>query len=168
MSFCECGCGREVKPGNRFINGHNVCGLKRSDETRAKMRVATKRRFGVHPVTDSTKRKIRLSRIAYFEREGSREANGISQTQRFIDHPVTEETRERLSVSITNSDAHKDAQKRQVGGMDIVQHHYIYDHSDLSLNTVGMTRSDHSGLHLLLRRLKYIVPHINDNRMEVL
>lgn len=23
MSLCECGCGGEAKPGNRFIHGHN-------------------------------------------------------------------------------------------------------------------------------------------------
>ena len=47
------------------------------------------------------------------------------------------------------------------GGNDLVNHHYIYDESDLSLNTVQMTRSDHSRLHWLLERLGYIVPHIN-------
>lgn len=47
------------------------------------------------------------------------------------------------------------------GGMDIVQHHYIYDESDLSKYTVGITRSDHMRLHRLLQKLGYIVPHIN-------
>lgn len=46
---------------------------------------------------------------------------------------------------------------------DIVRHHYIYDHSDLSKNTIEMTRSDHSKLHALFRKLGYIVPHININ-----
>lgn len=49
----------------------------------------------------------------------------------------------------------------QRGGDDIVNHHYLYDHSDLSLNTIQMTRSDHMRLHRLLQKLKYIVPHIN-------
>ena len=47
------------------------------------------------------------------------------------------------------------------GGNDIVEHHYIYDHADLSLNTVKMTRSDHGRLHKLLKKLGYIVLHIN-------
>lgn len=47
------------------------------------------------------------------------------------------------------------------GGNDIVNHHYLYDHSDLSLNIIGITRSDHMRLHKLLQKLKYIVPHIN-------
>ena len=62
-----------------------------------------------------------------------------------------------LSVALRNSEA-VDAMR---GGHDIVNHHFIYDHSDLSLNTVEMTRSDHGKLHKLLQKLKYIVPHIN-------
>ena len=47
------------------------------------------------------------------------------------------------------------------GGGDICGHHYIYDESDLSKNTVQMTRSNHQKLHRLLQKLGYIVPHIN-------
>lgn len=39
--LCECGCGEEVKPGNRFIWGHNArC---RSEETLRKIGEASKR-----------------------------------------------------------------------------------------------------------------------------
>jgi hypothetical protein len=51
--------------------------------------------------------------------------------------------------------------ERQRGGYDLVIHHYIYDHSDLSLNTVQMTRSSHTSLHMLLKKLGYKVPYIN-------
>lgn len=37
MTLCECGCGQEVKQGNRFICGHNRRGVEASDETRLKM-----------------------------------------------------------------------------------------------------------------------------------
>lgn len=60
-----------------------------------------------------------------------------------------------------NPEAYDDRDEKQRGGNDICNHHYIYDHSDLSLNTVQITRSDHTSLHNLLRKLKYIVPHIN-------
>ena len=53
------------------------------------------------------------------------------------------------------------ANDKMRGGNDICTHHYIYDHSDLSLNAVQMTRSDHQRLHRLLQKLGYVVPHIN-------
>ena len=37
MHLCECGCGLEVKEGNRFIHGHNSRGRPVSDETRKKI-----------------------------------------------------------------------------------------------------------------------------------
>lgn len=44
MALCECGCGCDVKKGNRFVHGHNarsehpMQGRKHSDESRCKMR----------------------------------------------------------------------------------------------------------------------------------
>lgn len=99
QNLCECGCGGYVKPGNRFINGHNARGLKRSDETREKMCIATKKRFKDNPVTDETKRKMRDSRLEYFDKPGSREANSKSQKKRFKDNPVTDETKKKSSLS---------------------------------------------------------------------
>jgi hypothetical protein len=63
-------------------------------------------------------------------------------------------------AQIAADKAHGDAQR---GGYDVVNHHYLYDHSDLSLNTVGMTRSDHTRLHWLLWKLGVEVPHINED-----
>lgn len=43
MNECLCGCGEEVKPGNKYIHGHNGrgksigLGKKRSEETKKKM-----------------------------------------------------------------------------------------------------------------------------------
>ena len=69
------------------------------------------------------------------------------------------------SAAIKKANEESDAVKANIdsmrGGNDIVTHHYIYDHNDLSLNTVKMTRSDHQKLHMLLRKLGYKVPHIN-------
>jgi hypothetical protein len=64
-------------------------------------------------------------------------------------------------AAIKNSDATKANADAQRGGHDIVEHHYLYDHSDLSLNTVGITRSNHMKLHKLLQKLGYVIPHIN-------
>ena len=51
------------------------------------------------------------------------------------------------------------------GGNDICNHHYIYDHSDLSKNTIEMTRSDHTRLHNNMRKSGIKVPHINENKI---
>lgn len=71
------------------------------------------------------------------------------------------EHRAAISEALKNSEAAKIAVNKTRGGHDIVEHHYIYDHNDLSKNTVGITRSDHAKLHNVLQKLGYIVPHIN-------
>lgn len=47
------------------------------------------------------------------------------------------------------------------GGNDIVGHHHIYDHDDLSKYTIEMTRSQHGRLHRNMHLLGLKVPHIN-------
>ena len=75
--------------------------------------------------------------------------------------PRTPEHCAALSEGHKESEADKANADRMRGGLDLVTHHYIYDESDLSLNTIQMTRSDHTSLHMLLKKLGYIVPHIN-------
>ena len=138
LPFCECGeCGlRVTKKGNRFRSGHNRRGIPHTPETIAKMSAW---QFGVPHTTDA--------QIA-----------------------ADEANRDRLR-GIPHSPEHNDAIKKGMeesgaieamrGGNDLVEHHYIYDHSDLSLNTVQMTRSDHQSLHRILQKLDYIILHIN-------
>lgn len=38
QSPCECGCGRLANPGQRFVQYHHMPGIRRSEETRAKLR----------------------------------------------------------------------------------------------------------------------------------
>lgn len=47
------------------------------------------------------------------------------------------------------------------GGQDIVWHHTLYDHADLSKNRVAMTRSNHTMGHHVLQILGIEIPHIN-------
>lgn len=69
--------------------------------------------------------------------------------------------RNKISDGIKESDAHKIAVERQRGGNDIVNHHMIYDHSDLTKNIMPMTRSMHMRLHRLFQKHKIEIPHIN-------
>ena len=73
----------------------------------------------------------------------------------------TPEGRAAISESIKNSESAKASQDRQRGGDDIVGHHYIYDHSDLSKYIMKMTRAAHTRLHWLMRKSGIEIPHIN-------
>jgi hypothetical protein len=44
LVLCHCGCHRPVKPGNKFINGHNSRML--SDETRQRMSDGARMKVG--------------------------------------------------------------------------------------------------------------------------
>ena len=68
---------------------------------------------------------------------------------------------DRIREGIKNSDKYKAVMDKQRGGNDIVKHHYIYDHNDLSLYTMEMTRSRHTWLHNTMRRAEIEIPHIN-------
>jgi hypothetical protein len=75
--------------------------------------------------------------------------------------PLSPEHCAAIVRGIEKSDNVKAHNENMYGGNDLVDHHYIYDESDLSLNTVKMKRSDHTSLHRLLQILEYMVPHIN-------
>ena len=60
-----------------------------------------------------------------------------------------------------NSGMHKKSVEKMVGGNDIVGHHMIYDHSDLTRNIMYMTRSMHARLHRLFQKQGIDIPHIN-------
>lgn len=68
--YCECGCGQEVKMGNRFILGHARCGKKTSNKTKKKLSIAalnmsdeTKRKIGLaaRSISDETRKKMSLT-----------------------------------------------------------------------------------------------------------
>ena len=40
--YCQCGCEKEVKQGNKYVHGHARKGKVCSEETKAKMSVAQK------------------------------------------------------------------------------------------------------------------------------
>ena len=99
--------------------------------------------------------------------EGNRNSDAVkAKNKRQRGVPLSPEHCAALSAARRNSDAVKDAAKRQRGGHDIVEHHYIYDHNDLSKYTTEMTRSQHSRLHLLMRRAGIKVPHINVKKIN--
>lgn len=171
LPFCECGCGKRVsKVGNRFIIGHHGKGVPRtsehctalsaalmghsvSDKTRAKMSTTRKKAFVDGKITLPIRKGVTLS--SETRKKMSDAQTGVPKPPRTSEHCTA------MSQSIRNSDAAHRNYDSMKGGNDIVNHHYTYDHSDLTKNTIKMTRSDHMKLHHLLRKLGYIVPHIN-------
>ena len=153
LPFCECGkCGlRVTKKGNRFIHGHNKGFLGKSH---------------------SPKTCAKISKIL----ENSEAVKAYAEARRGV--PLPPEWCANLSKAHTgvphspehnaaNSKAHKESEavkaeaERQHGGNDILKHHYIYDHNDLSKYTIEMTRSQHGRHHRNMRLLGIKVPHIN-------
>lgn len=165
LPFCKCGCGKKVtKFGNLFILGHNGRGEKLSQKTCDKIsegmlnseavKVKNERQRGV---PHTTKRRTAIS-------EGMLNSDDVkAAAEKRCGIPKSPEQRAAISESSLNSNAVKANCKRMRGGNDLVNHHYLYDHSDLSLNTVQMIRSDHTSLHNLFRKIGYVVPHININ-----
>lgn len=152
LPLCKCGCGLIVtKPGNRFIHGHN-----RKDVV----------------VSDTTKKKMSVTRLGVPRKPLSPEhCDTISKGM--MGHSVSPETRDAISTAKTDvphslehcaaiskgklgiphsSETQIVADKAQRGGNDIVKHHYIYDHNDLSKYTIKMTRSKHIYIHNLMRK----------------
>jgi hypothetical protein len=84
--------------------------------------------------------------------------------QYYINNP---EKRKEISKIRKNSKAVKIVNEKrfekQRGGEDLVRHHYIYDHNDLSKYTTLMTRSKHTQLHQSFRKCGIFIPHINRN-----
>lgn len=107
---CECGCGESVKPGNRFIYGHQCRGKKHSLKTRRKMSKAAQGRV----VSEETKAKMSEARVGLVHSEETKAKISEAQKGKIVSEEtkakissatkgkiVSEETREKIS------DAHK-------------------------------------------------------------
>lgn len=152
--LCKCGCGEYANPGCDYINGHQRRGKKMSQSVIDSGLIARRKRF---------------------EDPKEREKVGKERRQYYIDHPearltAAEKTTEQYSTQtarneqsdrIRNSEAMKIAIENMKGGNDIVKHHYIYDHNDLSEYTMKMTRSQHTSLHNLMKKVGIKIHHIN-------
>ena len=94
---CECGCGMEVKPGNKFINHHN--GRCRSEETRQKLSIAGRGRT----VSKETREKIGKFNKGKFVSEETREKQrqNMKGNKYFEGHNHSDETKKKLSESKT-------------------------------------------------------------------
>lgn len=111
----------------------------------------------------------------YWSDQERRDEQSDRRIQFYIDHPEAREEASRISIEQwshqknrddmsrikLNSEATKQASENMCGGNDIVEHHYIYDESDLSKYTTEMTRSKHTLIHNTMHKEGIIIPHIN-------
>jgi len=159
LPFCECGkCGLRVKhKGDRFIHGHNNRGVHHPHTTPAQLaadKLNGDRQHGV-PKPHTSPAQIAADETKRGVPNSPEHCSAISIAQLGV--PLSPEHIAAIKKGLKDSGANE--AKR--GGHDICKHHYIYDHDDISKNTIKMTRSDHQKLHRLLQKLGYIIPHIN-------
>lgn len=183
--LCGCGCGKYALSGNDYIKGHQNIGKKATPKTIAKMSDA---KLGIPHTSDAQLAADEAKRGVPHTPEHNaaisagklgvpftpEHCDAISEAKLGVPNPrisTAQIAADDAKRGVPNTPEHNAAIKkgqedagvfeRQRGGNDIVGHHYIYDHSDLSLNIVKMTRSNHTSLHHLLKKLGYVVPHIN-------
>jgi len=94
--LCACGCGEEVKPGNRFIRGHSNKNKKMSDETKQKLSEA---RIG-KKASEETRKKMSEARRGennpFYGKKMSAE-HKLKLLEINLNRVVSDETRQKLS-----------------------------------------------------------------------
>lgn len=154
LPFCACGeCGlRVTKKSNMFIKGHNRRGIPHTQKAKKKMSDTS---TGI-PLPPRTPEHC----AALSDSMKNSDANK-AQIESMRGIPNSPEHNAAISTANKESGAVKANNEKQRGGFDIVKHHHIYDHSDLSKYTIEMTRQKHARLHRQMRSLNIQVPHIN-------
>ena len=117
LNGCFCGCGEEVKPGNKYIRGHHRRGQKFSEEHKAKLSIAksgdncseeTRRKMSLaksgenHPLfgkhrSEETKAKISVANGGENCSEETRRKKSIAN----IGKHLSEETKAKISITST-------------------------------------------------------------------
>lgn len=154
----NCGHGRWVSKDS-YCSLYTSCALKIrvfTDAHRMALSLAGKGKI----VSLVTRKKISLALKGKIVSPATRKKLSLAHKSR-KNKPHSLLGRSNISKAIKNSELAKAAQKRQIGGYDIIEHHSIYDHNDLSKYTMKMTRSQHAALHNQMRGLNVKVPHIN-------
>lgn len=99
----------------------------------------------------------------------------IEQSERLLryheDHPEVGELHSERTIEQFSTQKARDAQREAgrvgtekfIGGNDIINHHFIYDHNNPNQHIVKITRSQHASHHAWMRRNGLKVPHVNEH-----
>ena len=94
VRHCKCGCGQEVKIGNKYILGHNRYRKKLSDETRKKIGLANKGKI----LSDETKLKMSLTQTGKILLDETRKKIGLANKGKIR----TKEHKRKMSLAARN------------------------------------------------------------------
>jgi len=171
--LCKCGCGGVVKPGNTWINGHNRRGKtphnkgipmseeqknKSSESHKGKKMLPQTRAALLNANTgrvckEFTREKIKISNTGLKRSPETCKNISEAKIKFYKEHPeAVQKIKETVQKFYDNMDA---------PGQQIVKHHYIYDHNDLTKYTTEMTRATHAKIHMAMRKEGIKIPHIN-------
>ena len=154
IKLCKCGCGGEIieKPWHKYdgtpdyIRGHNIRDRDQTGENNYMFgKTGDKHPFYGKHHTDEVKELLRELHT------------GIKTS----DETKVKQRKGNLLAQINDPTINQRRSDKMKGGNDIVGHHMIYDHSDLTKNIMPMTRSMHARLHHLFRKHGIEIPHIN-------
>ncbi len=117
LDLCECGCGEFVRPGKRFIYGHNRRGMKNTVEAKRKVSRGLERYFQENP---EKKEELSIKLKRYFQEFGNNFTRGYRHTEKdkkkmsiikkeyfkipgnkdyLINRIISEKTRDKISIA---------------------------------------------------------------------
>ena len=172
--LCKCGCKTEIADNRTWAKGHNRRGVKHTEASIKKMRDSTlgykhtpetiekiRVTSSGRKHTPETIEKLRIINLGNTYGSGNLGRKYAPETieKNRIAHlgkTHTPETTKKMRLSQLKRYA-----EMENPGLEICNHHYIYDFNDLTKYTILVTRSEHTIIHNNLRAAGLEVPHIN-------
>lgn len=136
----------------------SLSGRKVSDETRAKMSKSAKLK---PPMSDEQKMKMSKALTGKKHTPESIQKMRDKKNRWNKNHPDYYKGEGNSNFGKITPDHVKAKISATILSDDTVNHHYIYDHNDLTKYTMKMKRAAHTKLHWLMRKAEIEIPHIN-------